>query len=161
VRRDPPGAGRLSRLSRLVGLTGLVLALAAGCGGEASAEGGDQDLFDGAPDGELQLDMLDIAFSVDEIGVRTGEIVAITIENSGALVHDITLESPGTRSGYRVLDGDPMSQDPPRRSTAHLTLRPGSTAELRLEVAEPGEYEYYCSVPGHRGAGMRGILTVG
>jgi uncharacterized cupredoxin-like copper-binding protein len=158
VRRDPPGGGRCGRL---VGLTLLAMAVVAGCGGEASAEGGDQDLFDGTPNGELRLDMLDIAFDVEEVAVRAGEITAITIENSGALVHDITLESPGTRSGFRVLHGDPMSQEPPRRSTAHLALRPGSTAELRLEVAEPGEYEYYCSVPGHRGAGMRGTLTVG
>jgi uncharacterized cupredoxin-like copper-binding protein len=157
VRRDPPG-GRRSRLARL---TCLAIAIAAGCGGGAAAEGGDEDLFDAAPNRELQLDMVDIAFGVDQIAVRAGEITAITIENSGALVHDITLDAPGTRAGFRVLDGDPVSQDPPRRSSAHLTLRPGSTAELRLEIAEPGEYEYYCSVPGHRGGGMRGILTVG
>ena len=158
MRREPPGG---VRRGPLVGLMLLAMAVAAGCGGEASAEGGNQDLFDVPPDVELRLDMLDIAFDVEEITVRAGDITAITIENTGALVHDITLESPSTHSGFRVLDGDPISQDPPRRSTAHLTLRPGSTAELRLEIADPGQYEYYCSVPGHRGAGMHGTITVG
>jgi uncharacterized cupredoxin-like copper-binding protein len=155
VRRDQPGGTHL-----LARLTCLAIALAAGCGGGASAEGGDQGLFDGAPNRELRLEMLDIGFDLEEITVRAGEITSITIENSGALVHDITLDSPGTRSGFRMLDGDPINQDPPRRSTAHVAVRPGSTAELRLEVAQPGEYEYYCAVPGHRSAGMRGTLTV-
>jgi uncharacterized cupredoxin-like copper-binding protein len=105
--------------------------------------------------------MVDIGFSHDEIELAPGEVVAITLENSGNLVHDITLESPGTRSGYRMIEGEPIRQDPPGRSTAHLTLRSESTAELRLEVTEPGEYEYYCSVTGHRASGMRGTLVVG
>jgi uncharacterized cupredoxin-like copper-binding protein len=159
VSRADQAAGRLRR--GVVWLTWLFVALAAACGGDPSAEGGDQELFDVAPASELRLEMLDIAFSLDEIDVAPGEVVAITVENSGALVHDITLESPGTRSGFRLLEGEPTSQDPPRRSTAHVALRPESTAELRLEVVEPGEYEYYCSVPGHRSAGMRGTLVVG
>ena len=31
---------------------------------------------------------------------------------------------------------------------------------LRLRVAAPGTYEFFCSVPGHRGGGMRGTLVV-
>jgi uncharacterized cupredoxin-like copper-binding protein len=26
--------------------------------------------------------------------------------------------------------------------------------------APPGRYEFYCRVPGHRAAGMKGILTI-
>ena len=35
----------------------------------------------------------------------------------------------------------------------------GETTEASAEL-EPGEYAYYCAVPGHREGGMEGTLTV-
>ena len=35
----------------------------------------------------------------------------------------------------------------------------GGGRHVRL-TAPPGRYEFYCRVPGHRAAGMHGILTV-
>jgi hypothetical protein len=36
----------------------------------------------------------------------------------------------------------------------------GQSATAGLEIGEPGEYVYSCSVPGHASAGMHGTLTV-
>ena len=35
----------------------------------------------------------------------------------------------------------------------------GADTELKLDL-RPGEYEYYCTIDGHRAAGMEGVLTV-
>jgi uncharacterized cupredoxin-like copper-binding protein len=38
---------------------------------------------------------------------------------------------------------------------------PGSNAgEKLLKVDKPGTYQFYCSVSGHKDAGMKGELTV-
>ena len=36
---------------------------------------------------------------------------------------------------------------------------PGGTSRVSIRLA-PGRYTYYCTVPGHRSAGMKGRLTV-
>lgn len=42
----------------------------------------------------------------------------------------------------------------------NLNLPRGENRVVRLGVLERGEYEYYCAVPGHKEAGMKGVLIV-
>jgi plastocyanin len=66
--------------------------------------------------------------------------VTIEFENPSGLPHNVKLEGPG-------VDGEGTE-----------TINTGSTsATLELEA---GEYTFYCSVDGHRDAGMEGALVV-
>ncbi|HEV2127320.1 MAG TPA: c-type cytochrome [Thermomicrobiales bacterium] len=60
--------------------------------------------------------------------------------NTGSLQHDFTVDELG------------IHEDLPTDGTNVTITIP--------EDAEPGEYEFYCSVPGHREGGMYGILVV-
>lgn len=64
---------------------------------------------------------------------------AVTVEspNKSSVVHDIVIDGKG--EGKEVKDGAVS------KFTANFT---------------PGTYEYFCSIPGHREAGMEGKLTV-
>lgn len=42
----------------------------------------------------------------------------------------------------------------------NLNLPRGENRVVRLGVLKKGEYEYYCAIPGHREAGMKGVLIV-
>jgi plastocyanin len=79
-------------------------------------------------------------FDPSELTAEAGE-VTIEYTNPSPVQHNVAVEGDGQTldEGDLVTDGDV------------------STASAELE---PGEYVYYCSVPGHREAGMEGALTV-
>jgi quinohemoprotein ethanol dehydrogenase len=39
-------------------------------------------------------------------------------------------------------------------------IPPGKTATLAVTFTKPGKYPYFCTIPGHAQAGMKGVLTV-
>ena len=66
--------------------------------------------------------------------------VTIKSENPQSTPHDIAVEGNGLNDKGEVVSGGGVSQ---------------FEADL-----EPGEYTFFCSVPGHREGGMEGKLTV-
>ncbi|MBI4340557.1 MAG: cupredoxin domain-containing protein [Chloroflexi bacterium] len=73
------------------------------------------------------------------ITVREGELVRVNLANGEPMMHDF------------VIDGMAHS--------SHLEKAGDATMVVFL-AGEAGEYTYYCSVPGHRQAGMEGVLVV-
>jgi plastocyanin len=99
-------------------------------GGEA---GGAALEFEADPNGDLAYT------STSE----TSEAGAVTIDfkNPQGLSHDVAIEdSKGETVGKTDVIGE------------------GETSTK--VILKPGEYTFYCSVPGHREAGMEGTLTV-
>ena len=66
--------------------------------------------------------------------------VTITFANMAPEMHNMTIAA-----GSTVLAATPTFQ--------------GGSHTLSLQL-KPGTYVFYCSVPGHRQAGMQGTLTV-
>jgi plastocyanin len=101
--------------------------------GAAAAGGGATVAFEADPDGGL-------AYTSDEVTAEAGE-VTIDFNNPQSLPHDVAIEDS---SGETVAKTDVIS-DSSTSTTANL---------------KPGTYTFYCTVPGHREAGMEGTLTV-
>lgn len=80
----------------------------------------------------------DIYFDPKEITIPADTDVTIIIPNEGAALHDFVIDELGIDAG---------------------NIPPGETVEIVIN-APAGEYEYYCSVPGHKAAGMWGTLIV-
>ena len=81
----------------------------------------------------------DLAFVEAPEQVDAGD-VTIILRNDGALHHDIAFDG--------VNGSNPVSGS-----------APGATTSARLRLP-PGAYVYFCTVPGHREAGMAGELLV-
>ena len=138
----------MTRRLLLLLLTTLALVVAvAACGGDDDDEGSEEPAAEettGGGGGDAVTIMLaadpngDLAFDQTELTAAAGE-VTIEFMNESGLPHNVEVEGNGVEE---VSD----------------TITEGSTS-LTLTL-EPGEYEFYCAVPGHREGGMEGTLTV-
>jgi len=84
------------------------------------------------PAGQLNYDL-------KRLSAKAGK-VTITMTNMSPLPHNLTVSTPST-----ILGATPTFQGGSRALTLNL---------------KPGTYTFYCSVPGHRQAGMEGTLSV-
>lgn len=155
----PPGtrrpAGRFFALPALIGLVAL-----AGCGSSSSsttntttesapattpatttstststapASGSSSVSLSANPSGQLE-------YNTKSLSAKAGK-VTISFTNMAPLSHDVAIESSG---------GQELGKTP---------TFSGGTKTLSLQL-KPGTYKFFCTVPGHRQAGMEGTLTV-
>jgi plastocyanin len=82
----------------------------------------------------------ELKYSTKTLSAKAGK-VSIDFTNTAPLSHNVTIES----SSGSVLGATPTFQGGSK--TLSLTLKAGT-------------YKFFCSVPGHRMAGMEGTLTV-
>jgi len=131
----------------VVALAGLALAA---CGGGTGNHMNDQTMMDHGggngqgknapvtPDArEIRVSSETFSFSPEKTTLRAGEEVTIVLTSDDSF-HDFVVEGQGHIVGA---DG-------------------GQTARGGLRIDEPGTYKLWCSVPGHRSAGMEGTIVV-
>ncbi|MDO9443922.1 MAG: cupredoxin domain-containing protein [Dehalococcoidia bacterium] len=102
----------------------------------------------------VALEFADIKYSVTELTATVGQPLEIAMTNAGVLEHDFSIdeiEGEATVDGASAESGD---------WDVHVSLAPGGAATLMLTPTKAGTYEFYCSVLGHKEAGMKGTLTV-
>lgn len=85
---------------------------------------------------EVTVTAHDIYYEPTEVKIKAGK-VKFTLPNQGAAVHDFTIDDLGI----------------------HVTMAPGTTETLDADIPA-GTYQFYCSIPGHKDAGMVGTLVV-
>lgn len=86
---------------------------------------------------EVRIAARSFEFEPDEIHAKAGEDLKIVL-NSEDILHDFVIDE---------LD-------------VHIAAEAKESQTGGVRADEPGMYTYYCSVPGHRSAGMEGTLVV-
>jgi nitrite reductase (NO-forming) len=75
-----------------------------------------------------------------ELSVDAGEIVRVVIVNGDGMAHDFAIPALGVQTG--------------------LTTAKGQTTDVVFQAGEAGAFTYFCTVSGHRQAGMAGTVMV-
>lgn len=130
---------RTHTILAIASATGLLV----GCGAAPAdqhhgAAGGHPTTSEPAPGARaIAVTATTLSFTPNRLDVAAGEEVALSL-TSGDVLHDFTID------GMDV----------------HVAADAGRTTVGRLHVTEPGTYTAYCSVPGHRAAGMTATVVV-
>ncbi|MBP8000992.1 MAG: cupredoxin domain-containing protein [Chloroflexi bacterium] len=134
----------------------------------ACSQSGEADEVAILPTAEFTVVATDIVYDTANLEVVAGQPVKVTFRNNGALVHDFSIAA-------MPLDGEALTTETDEDKGGHAHDMEEMAAELDVHVAapmnggsnvlqftpaEPGTYEYYCTVEGHKEAGMVGQLVV-
>ncbi|MCH8008900.1 MAG: hypothetical protein IIC91_08540 [Chloroflexi bacterium] len=132
---------------------------------------GDMDMGDADPNAYLEaapkdalylVEMTNFAFTPAVLEVNAGEVLEIAIQNIEPLLHDFTIDKidADVHISYLGGTGQHAHAEAERDADVHFALTEPGTGVVHIKIHEPGEYVIYCSVPGHREAGMEGTLIV-
>jgi plastocyanin len=147
------------------GATALALGLAA-CGGSSSSSSQSSSAAGGSTGAQSTASSAPASSSSSAAAPATGGILGVAADPSGQLSFtqktltakagtvkiDFTNKSPvGHNLTIQQGANGPVVGATPTFSGGSKTL----TVKLK-----PGSYTFFCSVPGHRGAGMQGTITV-
>ena len=86
---------------------------------------------------KLELSATEMRFTPSRIAVGAGD-VPVVLRNEGTVIHDLRVDD---------------------KPSLLLEAAPGQTSTATWSLGK-GRYQIYCSLPGHRSAGMDGVLEV-
>jgi uncharacterized cupredoxin-like copper-binding protein len=97
-------------------------------------------------------------FQPEAITASRGEQVRFVLKNEGQLDHEFMLATRAENDKHAVAmrkNPDMEHDDPNGRR-----LAPGATGEIVWKFTRAGEFNFACLIPGHREAGMDGVVAV-
>jgi uncharacterized cupredoxin-like copper-binding protein len=92
------------------------------------------------------------------VEVKRNEQIRFVLKNAGELAHEFVLASTADNLKHAALmqKYPDMEHDDPNGKT----LQPKASSEILWRFTKRGQFEFGCLIPGHREAGMTGIVIV-
>lgn len=90
---------------------------------------------------DIMVTATEFTYSPAVIEAQQGKAIKITLRNAGNVEHDLEVQGlPGGK--------------------VHVHAKPGMSESVVFTPKQEGTYKFYCTVPGHKEAGMVGKLVV-
>ena len=153
-------------------IIGLVLFCSCGSEPKESIEASNSEVIQQKPLEEFNIralgnTMMDMEYDVTNITVKEGSRIRINLINEGvdiAMQHNILFVNFGKRKDVAAKslkaggDKNYIPEDPNLIAASDMA-KPGETVVLEFDAPKKGNYEFFCSYPGHSQK-MRGYLFV-
>ncbi len=93
----------------------------------------------GASAQKVTLVAKEFSYTPNKVTVKVGQPVQLVLDNKGVIEHDFVIDRFKVKMGI---------------------VQPGKTGTVTFTPSAKGTFPFYCSVPGHKEAGMTGTLVV-
>lgn len=134
--------------SRLLALALVLTFTLAACGGSAASS---------TEPKTITLTLNEFQFQPAEITVNVGQPVKLVLKNNGTVLHDFV----STDAMVEVMEEHGAMHDMGGMETAmHAAIDAGQQSTLEFKATQAGTYTFYCTIAGHKEAGMTGKLIV-
>lgn len=105
----------------------------------------------------VEIQAGNMLFVTREISLEKGQPVKLVLKNQDIQLHDFSID----KIPAKVKDEDGGSHDMRgKMPDLHLSAEAGKAATVEFTPTAKGTYNFYCTVAGHREAGMQGTLVV-
>lgn len=122
---------------------GLATLLLAGCSAAGPAQ-------------EVRLEANAMAFDTNQIEVQAGRPVKLALQNDDSVLHDFAIQEIDAKVKATGHDAHAHADS----IALHVSAAAGKTGTIEFTPEKAGTYAYYCTVDGHREAGMEGQFVV-
>mgnify|MGYP005856393563 CR=1 FL=1 len=151
---------------------GIGVAVFAGCSGAASTQA------------EIVMKATEWRFEPASVQITAGEPVRLVLKNEGKIPHDVAVLGLGAEMHDQMMaagssadqhgapaaegegrhmamaDHDVMADHDAAGAMVHTNADPGSAGAIEFTPTAPGRYQFICTIPGHKEAGMVGEMVV-
>ena len=135
---------------RLLTLALIVMFALAACGGAPAKPASTQPRT-------ITLNLAEFQFQPAEITVDVGQPIKLVMKNNGTVLHDFVC----TDAMVEVMEEHGAEHDMGEMSTnMHAAIEAGQQSTLEFKATQAGTYTFYCTIAGHKEAGMVGKLIV-
>jgi uncharacterized cupredoxin-like copper-binding protein len=105
----------------------------------------------------VTLTLNEFQFQPAEITANVGQPIKLVLKNNGTVLHDFV----STDAMVEVMEEHGAEHDMAGMQTnMHAAIEAGQQSKLEFKAIQPGTYTFYCTIAGHREAGMEGKLIV-
>jgi len=105
----------------------------------------------------IDISASSMAFTNKEIKLEQGKPVKLTFANNDVQLHDLSVDKMKMTSKSSMGDKHEMGGKKP---DLHISVEAGKSGFQEFTPMEKGTYTFYCTVAGHKDAGMVGTLVV-
>lgn len=107
----------------------------------------------------IKLSMSDaMRFTPDQINVKQGETVRISLKNTGKMLHEIVIGTKTELDEHAALMVKFPTMEHEEPYMAHVA--PGKTGEIIWTFNKSGKFDFACLIAGHYQSGMVGKINV-